>query len=376
MSADMEPSKIELEIGVQWSWQVVCVTIHYFRVKMSENRGGFVDSALTLLIIKVFENKGILTMTKCAKLLTLIFCFCSFMPINGNCDTEAVPFPGAFGDRAVPYQERIDIMNRLESLYELYGTAQGAVSIHEKSSRIKAEVVGTSDSYPVYKFTFGNPKSQNRVAISSGIHAGTEPLAVVVAMKKLEEVVRRAQTDDDFYMVVYPLLNPWGFLKGTRHNSDGVDYNRVQTPNTVAEYVKSLARSLHGEEFNIALDLHGGIKRKQFFVIRAKDDDGLAARSLSVLPQPLRLESVSGQYPDYAEYKRDPTRYFMSAPGIIQSNTEGTLKAYMLKHAKESYSIEYPGQLERKTVIKKYLELIRSFEKEATVQTCNKRISA
>lgn len=89
------------------------------------------------------------------------------------------------------------------------------------------------------------------IYVSAGIH-GDEPAATEAA---LEWVNTTNQPFDEFNLLVFPCLNPWGLVNNSRLDADGRDLNRTYhedvVPTTAAHKIR-----LAGRRFELALTLH------------------------------------------------------------------------------------------------------------------------
>lgn len=85
-------------------------------------------------------------------------------------------------------------------------------------------IVGRSfEGRPIYAVDFG--KGPDLTLIVGGIH-GDEKTSIAVALKLCDELPRMSRLMDGHRVVVIPILNPDGFVYGTRTNAEGVDLNR------------------------------------------------------------------------------------------------------------------------------------------------------
>ena len=136
-----------------------------------------------------------------------------------------------------------------------------------------AQIVARQNKLPIYRFSFGDPQSQNRILITSGVHAGSEPLVVTAAHRLIEELHKGSHSlqnkNQDSYIVIYPMLNPWSYMKKSRRDESGIDLNRIFFEEKIeVKAMQDFTTSLKGEYFDLALDLHGGHFRKHFFVVQ------------------------------------------------------------------------------------------------------------
>ncbi len=264
-------------------------------------------------------------------------------------------------DRGLSFERRFQILSELKELHEQANSTTISLIQNKKiRSKVFSSVLET---FPLYQFELGEPTSSKRILITSGSHAGTEPHTVVVALKLIRDYMAEKETLwNDTYIVIYPLLNPWGFVKGTRHSHENKDLNRVFLQDHIEDKnMFDFAESLKEQKFHLALDLHGAISRKVFFAIRNKEDYGLAERALTILEKNLHLPSVSGEYPDFAYHSTYPQRYRLLSPGVSETQTPGTIKSFLAQFADYSYTLEHPGQMYPEDIEFTYFELVKSF---------------
>jgi protein MpaA len=130
-----------------------------------------------------------------------------------------------------------------------------------RRARFRAEPFGAIDGHPLLAFTKRVPGPRPRVYLSAGIH-GDEPAPPLALLRLMQEDF----FDDHCTWFVCPLLNPTGFLRGTRENSAGVDLNRdYKTPQSpeVRAHVRWLQ---HQPNFDLILCLHEDWEAKGFYL--------------------------------------------------------------------------------------------------------------
>lgn len=130
-----------------------------------------------------------------------------------------------------------------------------------RRARFRPEPFGAIDGHPLLAFTKRAPGPRPRVYLSAGIH-GDEPAPPLALLRLMKEDF----FDDRCTWFVCPLLNPTGFLRGTRENSAGVDLNRdYKTPQSpeVRAHVRWLQ---HQPNFDLILCLHEDWEAKGFYL--------------------------------------------------------------------------------------------------------------
>lgn len=130
-----------------------------------------------------------------------------------------------------------------------------------RRARFRTEPFGAIDGHPLTAFTKRAPGPRPRVYLSAGIH-GDEPAPPLALLRLMQEDF----FDDRCTWFVCPLLNPTGFLRGTRENSAGVDLNRdYKTPQSpeVRAHVRWLQ---HQPNFDLILCLHEDWEANGFYL--------------------------------------------------------------------------------------------------------------
>lgn len=235
--------------------------------------------------------------------------------------------------------------------------------IQKRINNLTSEIRELEIAYPgrvvvtSYGSTFGTDlikielraakKSIAKAVIASGLH-GNESLGPLTGFEAARSYLKSSEFSDSIDLTIYPMVNPEGLAEGLRRARKSVDLNRNVTRESLEPEIAALVKDFENQNFDLALDLHGGPTKDKFFVIRYADDFGLAAQVLASLPQDLLLPSNTGTYPGRSGIPKDPERYEMNSLGVASSNLPGTLKSYLASEVKVpySYSIEYPGRLD------------------------------
>lgn len=125
--------------------------------------------------------------------------------------------------------------------------------------------MGSVATYPLFCVTIGNRFDSNLkdVLISAGVH-GEEPAGVFALLKFLEEDV--SEFMDEFRFLIFPCINPFGFERNYRFNSQpdpehkgrGMDINREFKKDTSCAEANLVMTQLkmRARRFVCAIDLH------------------------------------------------------------------------------------------------------------------------
>ena len=128
--------------------------------------------------------------------------------------------------------------------------------IMDLSDAVKKEIVGNvvygKEVFPIFRLEVSALKRAKPVLLTAGIH-GEEPASVYGALDFIEK--KSFLYTGDFSFHVYPCINPWGFERGVRGNSKGIDLNR-DFENKSEQETRILVNSLMGESYSFAWDMH------------------------------------------------------------------------------------------------------------------------
>ncbi len=116
---------------------------------------------------------------------------------------------------------------------------------------LKFECLLKKDGLPVMKIRGGNHSPRDVIYLSAGIH-GDEPAG---PRALLEWAKVRIKDFTSIPLLIYPCLNPWGYLNNSRFDLSGKDLNRVWgCPSH--PLVKKVTHSIDGTNFGLSLNLH------------------------------------------------------------------------------------------------------------------------
>lgn len=125
----------------------------------------------------------------------------------------------------------------------------------------RTEPFGTINGHALLACTKRTPGPRPRVYLSAGIH-GDEPAPPFALLRLMEA----GFFDDRCTWFICPMLNPTGFLAGTRESSAGVDLNRDYKEPTTPE-VRAHVRWLQRQpNFDLILCLHEDWETTGFYL--------------------------------------------------------------------------------------------------------------
>lgn len=205
-------------------------------------------------------------------------------------------------------------------------------------------------------------KDAPKILLTAGVH-GNEHLGTLALLEFLHQYAREPELHTRFQLTVFPMMNPRSIEDGVRRPVEEFDLNRELKAGSPWPESQAFQSAVRGSQFDMALDLHGGPTRTEFFVISEGDDRGLAKKALELFPESLKLDSNDGIFPGRAGTPSDPKRYLMTSRGVVQSSKEGTVKTYLHSQGitPRAYTLEYPLRLDARTTTMNYAALIRSF---------------
>lgn len=201
----------------------------------------------------------------------------------------------------------------------------------------RSEPIGEQSGCPLIALTRRTPGPKPRVYLSSGVH-GDEPAPPLGLLSLLE----RGVFDDRAVWFLVPMLNPAGYLRGTRENGEGVDLNRdyrhLQSPE-VRAHLRWLRRQ---PPFTATFCLHEDWESVGFYLYELNP---AARRSLAEL----MIEAVRAHHPiDLSELiDGRPARGGILRPDPQPDHRELWPEAIYLRahHTTLSYTLETPSAL-------------------------------
>lgn len=202
----------------------------------------------------------------------------------------------------------------------------------------RVERYGEVAGCPLLALTKRTPGPRRRFYFSGGIH-GDEPAPPLALLEMLEAGVFDARAN----WLICPLLNPSGFLQGTRENGDGLDLNRDYKDLRTAEIRAHIAWLQRQPNFDVTICLHEDWESTGFYLYELNVDDrpSLAERMITGAARICPIDTAA--IIDGRE---------SAAPGIIRPISDPLLRenwpeAIYLRahHAGLAYTLESPSAL-------------------------------
>ena len=132
----------------------------------------------------------------------------------------------------------------------------------------RSETFGEAAGCPLLALTKRTPGPRPRVYLSAGIH-GDEPAAPLALLSLLES----GEFDDRAVWFLCPLLNPEGFLRGTRENAAGIDLNRDYRHLVSPEISAHVAWLRRQPNFDLAICVHEDWESGGFYLYELNPDN-------------------------------------------------------------------------------------------------------
>lgn len=156
-------------------------------------------------------------------------------------------------------------------------------------NRLKSINYNYMNLHDIWKTNYGSifyvhlkSKSENpiKILLSAGVH-GDEPAGVEAVIRFLE--ADNSSLLDNFEFFILPCLNPYGYSRNVRWNSDGLDINRTFENNLSMEavLVKTL---LADKQLDLAIDFHEDWEYRGFYLFEiSKSNSELGKEIISRL---------------------------------------------------------------------------------------------
>lgn len=130
------------------------------------------------------------------------------------------------------------------------------------SDHLFAAHVGYSDSFGMPqglpRFLFAGPgekRSYLRIGLFAGVH-GDEVSGVLASIEFLERLHAEPERARGYELFVYPVVNSWGYVEGSRWTRSGLDLNRQFWSGSTETEVQVLERQLRKLNFDGIIALH------------------------------------------------------------------------------------------------------------------------
>jgi len=212
-------------------------------------------------------------------------------------------------------------------------------------------VVGsTKEGYKLLKFSNLPTTTNPLLIIMAGCH-GEEPAPVLTIFNYYREIFEKAM-ELKVNLVIYPLINPWGFDRNKRFNKDGLSCNsnwtNLATEPTVSE-IEIVKKDLITYKPNVFISLHEDDESPNQFYVYTQKPSRYETMLVATGAQFFPIKRNGNYYDDKVEN------------GIIKDYDEGTAEDLMEKKGCQfSYVTETPSSESLEQRIMCNLEIIKT----------------
>ena len=109
-----------------------------------------------------------------------------------------------------------------------------------------------ASSYPCYEVFSPTLSKSDGIYLSAGIH-GDETGAVLGLLQWAEKNIDILSS---LPLLIYPCINPWGLENNLRHDSRGLDLNRVWDDATTSPIIPRIMKRIRTHDFRLSICLH------------------------------------------------------------------------------------------------------------------------
>lgn len=138
----------------------------------------------------------------------------------------------------------------------------------KKKINIQQVSLDAYGQYPLYRITI-NPTAKRTICITAGIHgneiAGTLGILEFLKTFKAQEAHVK--------LIIFPLLNPYGFTKDKREDRGNLNLNRHYFENPQPKAVKTISRLLKKIDADFCLSLHEDDELSCFYIYQYGTND-------------------------------------------------------------------------------------------------------
>lgn len=189
---------------------------------------------------------------------------------------------------------------------------------------------GKYKEFPIYKVIINN-KSKKTICISAGSH-GTEKSGPIAALKFIKNY---KPIKEDPRIIIFPLLNPDGFLKNTRKNYRDIDLNRHFFDDPKPKEIVKIINSVRKEKIDLFISLHEDDEKRGVYLYNYSKENKIAKKIINFFSKKTKICKDKKIYRDKA------------SSGIISNPLhDGSFDEWMFNHrVKTSICIEIPDTI-------------------------------
>lgn len=177
--------------------------------------------------------------------------------------------------------------------------------------------------------------SRKRIYISAGIH-GDEPAGPVAAW----QLVQADHWPENMDILLLPCLNPLGFLRNQRTNSEGIDLNRDYRNSRSAETRAHINWLERQPQFDLYLCLHEDWESQGFYLYEQNPDQRpTLAEEMIAAVAPICPVDLSPTIEDR------PAHGGIIRPSVVPQERPDWPEAFYLisHHSRQGYTLEAPS---------------------------------
>src|SRR3989338_2414388 len=209
-------------------------------------------------------------------------------------------------------------------------------SIVNRSEFLDLEVIAHigERNLPLYVIKTIEPRSNQTICISAGVH-GNEPEGIYGLLEFLERHSRDGDLFRRFNFIIFPVVNPLGYVVGKRFIRINVNRYFGREKRFTIKEVDAITAYLADKKINLFLDLHEDVDVKDFYVYerRRKGSVSLGRRIVQAVNEEFSILKLRNIYGEPA------------CQGVVRSvGKEFTFEEYMFSRgARYAITAEVPG---------------------------------
>jgi predicted deacylase len=142
------------------------------------------------------------------------------------------------------------------------------INVLEDFPDFKWELLDQKSDYPAIKIRSKSIRKNVDLVIASGVH-GEETAGPITIVQNLAEILQTARKEK-IKLLIYPLVNAYGFEKKKRFNADGISCNSfwIHEKGALARESKAVKKDISRYKAKYFLSMHeeGETKKKGFYL--------------------------------------------------------------------------------------------------------------
>ena len=207
------------------------------------------------------------------------------------------------------------------------------VSRRIKSSGLPVQIIGkpiyAGREWHIEVVSTSRKAAKRRACIFGGIH-GNEPAGTEAALTLVELLARNPLVYPSVDFVVVPLVNPWGWAHGLRHNGNNVDVAHSFVRGNTDEAL-AVRKLLSRVRCDLIIDLHEDRMRRGTYLVTYENPDIAVAHAVM---QDIAKKgvSLSGPAPHGVYHIRETEFSSLERPTLsLYARSQGTALSYIVE---------------------------------------------